>query len=110
MNKESEIILRDPEVKNSKQVFNLKRFSYKYPESNESKGFCLSNLSFEINEGEVLGIVGESGCGKTTLLHCLAGFIPHFFRNGQYEGEVNFLGKNVAQTELLELSQKIRAF
>lgn len=31
----------------------------------------LSNISFEVNKGEIIGIVGESGCGKTTLLKAL---------------------------------------
>ena len=30
-------------------------------------GYALDNVSLDIREGEVLGIVGESGCGKTTL-------------------------------------------
>jgi ABC-type dipeptide/oligopeptide/nickel transport system ATPase subunit len=36
----------------------------------------LSNISFEINKGEILGIVGESGSGKTTLGKIIAGLIP----------------------------------
>jgi sulfonate transport system ATP-binding protein len=36
----------------------------------------LSDISFEIREGELLCLVGPTGCGKTTFLNCLAGFLP----------------------------------
>ncbi len=39
-----------------------------------SKGICVravSDVSFTVNEGETIGIVGESGCGKTTLGRCI---------------------------------------
>ncbi len=36
----------------------------------------LSNISFSIKSGEHVAILGKSGCGKTTLVNILAGFIP----------------------------------
>ncbi|MCD4721419.1 MAG: ABC transporter ATP-binding protein [Desulfobacula sp.] len=35
--------------------------------------YALDGVSFVLNQGETLGIVGESGCGKTTLARCLMG-------------------------------------
>ena len=52
--------------------------------SNLSKFFgntkVLNNISFSINEGEVVSLVGASGSGKSTLLRCIAGL--HDFPNG----------------------------
>lgn len=37
---------------------------------------AIDNVSFEVYQGEKLGVVGESGCGKTTLGHLITGLIP----------------------------------
>lgn len=37
----------------------------------------LSNICFQINEGEVLGVIGPNGCGKSTLLRAIAGSIDY---------------------------------
>lgn len=39
-------------------------------------GFRLGPCNFDLSAGEVLGIMGRSGSGKTSLLHAIAGFIP----------------------------------
>ena len=36
---------------------------------------ALNNLSFEINEGEIVGILGSNSAGKSTLMHTLSGLI-----------------------------------
>ena len=38
---------------------------------------AVDGISFSIEPGKTLGLVGESGCGKTTLLNVLSSFVPH---------------------------------
>ncbi|MCL2233010.1 MAG: ATP-binding cassette domain-containing protein [Treponema sp.] len=46
----------------------------------------LNNVSLEIGRGEIFGLVGESGCGKTTLAKCVLGLI-------EYEGDIIVNGR-----------------
>jgi branched-chain amino acid transport system ATP-binding protein len=50
---------------------------------------ALSRVSFDLHEGEILGIIGPNGSGKTTLINCITGFIS---LNG---GKVFFRGKDI---------------
>ena len=47
----------------------FKDFSFIYPDSSKES---LSNISLEIKEGELVGVVGSVGSGKSTLVNCLA--------------------------------------
>jgi ABC-type multidrug transport system ATPase subunit len=38
---------------------------------------ALSDVSFHVREGEVLGLIGPNGAGKTTLMECVAGLLPY---------------------------------
>jgi len=59
---------------------------------------ALVDVGFTLREGEVLGLVGESGCGKTTLMLSLMRLLP---ANGRItSGTVNFMGQ-----DLLDLTE-----
>lgn len=49
---------------------------------------ALTDVSFQVNEGEFLCIVGPSGCGKTTLLKIIAGLLQ------PTSGRINFVGSS----------------
>ncbi|OIO21833.1 hypothetical protein AUJ17_01480 [Candidatus Micrarchaeota archaeon CG1_02_47_40] len=53
----------------------------------------LRNVSFSVERGEFLGIVGRVGSGKTTLLNCLNGVIPKLI-GGKVRGEISVMGRN----------------
>ena len=53
----------------------LKDVSFKYPNANT---FALENISLEIKKGECIGIVGETGSGKSTLVDVILGLLRPF--------------------------------
>jgi len=64
----------------------VENLTYKYSESAPA---VLNKLSFTIARGECVAITGKSGCGKTTLLHCLMGLLP------PSSGEIKIDGKRL---------------
>ena len=62
-----------------------------------SKEPCLSNISFKLNKGEMLGIIGPTGCGKTSLVN----LIPRFYDVDS--GAVLINGKDVKDYSKQEL-------
>ena len=62
---------------------------------------ALSDISFSLEEGESLGIIGGTGSGKSTLIALLCGFY------GEYEGEIYLWGKNLKNYSEQELRSSI---
>lgn len=61
----------------------------------------LTDIDFKVKKGETIGIIGGTGCGKTSLVH----LIPRFY--DATAGEVRIKGKNVKDYPLEELRQMV---
>ena len=64
----------------------LNQVSFSYPKSESS---IFENLNFELNHGEVVGIIGPSGVGKSTFTNLIVGFLNSF------EGDFKVDGKRI---------------
>lgn len=78
------------EIKNLKKVYS----------DNNTEEVIIENLDLSVEKEEFLCILGASGCGKTTLLRCIAGF-------EKYDGEITVDGKikNEAGTDRIMVFQ-----
>ena len=66
---------------------------------------AVDGVSFDINRGETLGLVGESGCGKTTVGRCILQL------ERPTDGEIMFDGRNLTQLtqkELIPVREKVQ--
>lgn len=52
----------------------------------------LNGVTFKMGKGEVVGVVGTTGSGKTSLIYSIKGIIPSL-KPGKISGEINFLGR-----------------
>lgn len=80
-------------------LFEAQSIDKKYP---KRKGdFFLSDISLKLNAGEITGVVGENGNGKTTLLRIIAGELSHT------EGELKYPDINLSKLDWLPIKEKI---
>ncbi|MBK8905179.1 MAG: ABC transporter ATP-binding protein [Anaerolineaceae bacterium] len=80
-------------------LLDVRHLSTDFVTPGEAPAHALVDINFTLREGEVLGIVGESGCGKTTLMLSLMRLLPS---NGRItRGQINFMN-----TDLLSLSER----
>jgi energy-coupling factor transporter ATP-binding protein EcfA2 len=77
--------------------------SYSYPLAPRP---ALNHFSLEIDAGEFLLVVGESGAGKSTFLRAINGLVPHFY-GGTFGGNVWVAGHNTKDAGPRELSAHV---
>ena len=59
----------------------------------------LRDVSLQVEQGDFLAIVGNNGCGKSTLCKALNGLIPQFI-TGEFSGRVQVCGLDTTATDI----------
>ncbi len=86
-------------------IFEVKNLSLHYLTRFGKKVHAVSDVSFDLNEGEILGIAGESGCGKTTLVSGLMGMcIPPLYPTS---GDVYVEGEHLMNRTPADIRENI---
>ncbi len=68
--------------------------------------YALKNLSVEIKPGQIVGIVGQSGSGKSTFVKVISGLIPNYLGSAQVFGvEVKQIDKDMLANQLAYIPQ-----
>jgi energy-coupling factor transport system ATP-binding protein len=76
---------------------------YKYPLTDI---LALNDISFEVEKGQFIGIIGKNSAGKSTLCQAIVGLVPHFYK-GAYGGKVLVDGLEVKEHSIAEVSLKV---
>ncbi|WEU39748.1 MAG: energy-coupling factor ABC transporter ATP-binding protein [Candidatus Odinarchaeum yellowstonii] len=69
-------------------MIEFENVSFKY---SDSTNYAIKDINLKIDEGEFVLLTGSTGCGKTTLIRCINGLIPHFHQ-GVLEGKITVNG------------------
>jgi len=93
----------DIKVPKENVLLEIQNLSINYVTDNDKPpARAVENISFTLNEGELIGLVGESGCGKTTLMLSLLRLLPSA---GQIvDGRVFFKGRDLTALSEKELN------
>jgi ABC-type glutathione transport system ATPase component len=71
----------------------LKDLKIRYRSANSTPSLAVAGVSFDIAPGEVLGVMGESGCGKTSVALAMLGLLPK--DRTDISGSILFRGQNI---------------
>ncbi|QJC21865.1 dipeptide/oligopeptide/nickel ABC transporter permease/ATP-binding protein [Arcanobacterium buesumense] len=92
--KRDDRFISDPSIT---PLLEVKNFSIKFPRHGDVN--VVDNVSFTVSPGETMGLVGESGCGKSITALSIMGLIDP---RAQLSGELLYKGKNLLEMEAKE--------
>ena len=84
-----------------KVMVHIEQLNFQYKHGTE---FALQDINLDIREGEFVGIIGNSGAGKTSFTCALNGMIPHHYA-GDFYGVVQIDGLDTVEVKPVELSR-----
>jgi len=70
------------------KIVEIENLTVQYPDIK-----ALDNISFQVNQGDFLGIIGPNGAGKSTLFDAMLGL------NTKYKGTIKFFGENIRKSK-----------
>jgi ATP-binding cassette subfamily B protein len=106
-NRINEVLETEPNIKDGKEehgkegmvgTIEFNGVSFKYPDSEE---YLIEDITFKVNKGETVALIGSTGAGKTTLIN----LIPRFY--DATDGEILVDGVNVKDYKLNVLHNKL---
>ena len=83
-------------------MIEFRQVSFTYGSGKQENG--LYDINLTVDDGEVVLLCGESGCGKTTLTRLINGLIPHYY-DGKLSGEILIDGKDISKSPLYETAK-----
>ncbi len=69
------------------QIVSIENVSYRY-----DGGYAIQDISFTVEEGDLVGIIGPNASGKTTLFNCMLGILP------DYQGTIKIFGQDIRKS------------
>lgn len=84
-------------------MIEIKDLTFTYPGADKEN---LNDINLSIERGDFIAIIGNNGCGKSTLCKTLNGLIPHFIA-GDMEGSVIINGQDTKTVEVGHIAQKV---
>lgn len=92
-----------PDERADAPLIRFEAVSYRYP---ASERIALAGIDLSVRRGEIIGIVGPTGAGKTTLCLAMNGIVPQFF-GGEFFGSVHIADLDAIETPTSRLAHQV---